>query len=133
MKNEFGLTPKQEAFAQAFVDLGVASQAYRSAYDAEGMNDNTVKKEACLLLQNEDVAKRVAELRNEAKEALQITREMIASKMFDIMTKTQDEKTAIKAGESLSKLLGLNEPDKIDVGGTGFSINIVNPNQAPTD
>lgn len=132
-KDENGLTPKMEAFAQAFVKLGIASNAYKEAYDADGMNDNSVKKEACLLLKNPDVKARVKELQNDAKEALQITREMISEKMFDIMSNTLDEKTAIKAGESLSKLLGLSEPDKIDIGTGGFSINIVNPNQSPTD
>jgi phage terminase small subunit len=133
MLNQYNLTPKQEAFAQAFVTLGIASEAYKQAYDAEAMNDNSVRVEACLLLKNENVAARVKMLQNDAKEALQITREMIASKMFDIMSNTKDEKTAIKAGESLSKLMGLNEPDKLDLGGGGFSINIVNPNNTLTN
>jgi len=132
-KDENGLTPKMEAFAQAFVKLGIASDAYKEAYDADGMKIGTIYTEACLLLKTPDVKARVKELQNDAKEALQITREMIANKMFEIMSKTNDEKTALKAGENLSKLLGLSEPDKIDLGTGGFSINIINPKHTKRD
>ena len=132
-KDENGLTPKMEAYAQAFVKLGIASDAYKEAYDASGMKDGTIYTEASLLLKNPAVKARVKELQNDAKEALQISREMIANKMLDIMNKTKDEKTALKAGESLSKLLGLSEPDRIDIGSGGFSINIINPKDAKSE
>ncbi|MGU9998175.1 terminase small subunit, partial [Bordetella avium] len=36
------LTPKQEAFALAYVETGNASEAYRRAYSAERMKPETV-------------------------------------------------------------------------------------------
>lgn len=132
IRNEYGLTPKQEAFAQAFIDLGVASHAYKKAYNTENMEYTTIKREAHELVKHPAVSARIKMLRDEAKEDIQITREMIASKMYDIMSNTKDEKTAIKAGESLSKLMGLNEPDKLDFNGGGFNINIIKPFQEPT-
>ena len=35
------LTPKQEKFAQVYVECGNASEAYRQAYNAENMQDDS--------------------------------------------------------------------------------------------
>ncbi len=57
------LTPKQEAFACAYVETGNASEAYRRAYDvAPDCKPNTVEKRACELLKNGKVAGRVEQL-----------------------------------------------------------------------
>lgn len=57
------LTKKQEDFARAFVKCGVASDAYRAAYDAENMKPETVNKRASELLQNGEITGRIDELR----------------------------------------------------------------------
>lgn len=59
-----GLTPKQEAFAQAYVETGNASEAYRRAYNAEAMKPNVISVKACELLSSGKVSVRVAELRD---------------------------------------------------------------------
>lgn len=46
------LTPKQEAFAQRFVETGNASEAYRQAYNAEAMKAETVHRKAKELMDN---------------------------------------------------------------------------------
>ncbi len=50
------LTSKQEAFRIAYLENGGnARQAYRLAYDCEGMADQTVDKEAAKLLKHEKI------------------------------------------------------------------------------
>jgi phage terminase small subunit len=57
-----GLTIKQERFAQKYIELGNASEAYRQSYDAENMAPETVHNEAHILLKNPEVSARVERL-----------------------------------------------------------------------
>lgn len=56
------LTPKQSQFAQKYVELGNASEAYRQSYDAENMSPEAIRVEACRLLQHPRVALMVVNL-----------------------------------------------------------------------
>src|SRR5215468_319576 len=58
------LTPKQEAFILAYLETGNASEAYRRAYNASGMNAATINREAHSLLEHPKVAPRIRELQN---------------------------------------------------------------------
>lgn len=69
------LTPKQEAFAQAYVKTGSLIQAYRSAYNTKS-SDDAVKANAAKVLKNTTVALRVSELQEKAKK--------VADKKFEI-------------------------------------------------
>ncbi len=58
--NEHGLTEKQEAACQAYLECdGNQSEAYRRAYDAENMKPAVIWSEASILFSNPIVAKRV--------------------------------------------------------------------------
>ena len=41
-EKELKLTAKQEAFARAYVETGNASEAYRRAYNAENMKQESI-------------------------------------------------------------------------------------------
>ena len=56
------LTPKQELFAQKYVETGNASEAYRLSYAAGNMKPETVNRTAKELLDNPKIAARLAEL-----------------------------------------------------------------------
>src|SRR5262249_20013414 len=58
------LTAKQEAFILAYLETGNASEAYRRAYNASGMNAATINREAHSLLEHPKVAPRIRELQN---------------------------------------------------------------------
>ena len=75
------LTPKQDAFALAFIETGNASEAYRQSYDASAMNDNTVGKAAHELLKNPKVAARIEELRAEHRERHKVTVDRIVEEL----------------------------------------------------
>ena len=57
-----GLTEKQEAFARHLSEGLTNSEAYRLAYQAEGMAANTVHSEACKQAQHPKVSQRVSEI-----------------------------------------------------------------------
>jgi phage terminase small subunit len=60
--NTSKLTIKQEAFAQAYIETGNASEAYRRAYNAGKMKPATVNRKAVELLENGKITARIAEL-----------------------------------------------------------------------
>lgn len=76
------MTPKQEAFAQAVAEGMTQSDAYRKAYNAQGMKPVTVNKRASELMSDGDIAGRVSELRKPVAEKAQITLE---SHLRDLM------------------------------------------------
>ena len=56
------ITPKQQAFALAYIELQNCSAAYRAAYNTANMKPKTVHEAASRLLKNSKVAARIAEL-----------------------------------------------------------------------
>ena len=57
-----GLTPKQELFAQAYVETANASAAYRRAYDTSDMKDTSVHVAACKQLAHGKTWQRIEQL-----------------------------------------------------------------------
>ncbi len=97
-----GLTKKQETFARAFVKLGNASEAYRSAYDAENMKPETVNKRASELLQHGEIAGRIDELRAPGLKKAALDAEASILELADVAGKTPEK--GITYGEKINAL-----------------------------
>ena len=69
------LTAKQEKFVQGLVSGLSQRQAYKEAYDAEKMKDETIDRKAFDLMQNGKIRARFNELMNEHKAKALWTRE----------------------------------------------------------
>lgn len=111
------LTAKREKFAQAYVETGNASEAYRRAFNVkpdakpEGIHVNASK-----LLADANVSLRVGELQAEAAERHGITVETIAKMLEEdreFARKCQTPAAAVSATMGLAKLYG-HLTDKID-------------------
>lgn len=114
------LTPKQEAFAQAYVETGNASKAYRRAYDAENMKPTSIMVNACRLLQQPKVALRVAGLREDALERHEMTVDTLTALLMDDRDFAKENgapAAATSATLGLMKLHGLG----------GENVNLSNP------
>jgi hypothetical protein len=136
------LTDKQEKFAQLVVSLGNQSEAYRQAYDVRPtVKNETCQNNAYKLLQNNDVLTRVEEIRDKTRVSHGIDRTFIINGLLEIISDAdytfklgknkelskedrgaffrimQQTKNAdkLKALDQLCKMLGLNEPEKIEV------------------
>ena len=136
-----GLTPKQEKFANLYVELGNASEAYRQAYNVTTDNLDTIKAKASKLLNQYNISTTIEKLQEEVKESHCITRDFIVKGLLEIIndvdytfklgkdnsisdadkkvffrlmnqTKNTDK---LRALEQLAKMLGLNEPDRQEV------------------
>jgi phage terminase small subunit len=86
MNSKPELSVKQARFAELFVQLGSAVEAYRRAYDAAKMTESIQRKRASELLRHPGVAARIAELRAKASERAEIT---IADVMRSLATNLQ--------------------------------------------
>lgn len=95
-----GVTPQQERFAVEVVKSGRPSIAYRRAYQAGGMKDDTIANNAYILLQNSDIAARVEHYRKIAEARLEVTVQRIVQEtariaMFDLRKLVDDDGNAI--------------------------------------
>jgi len=98
-----GLTIKQEAFCQRYIETGNASEAYRQAYDASGMKPETVNKRANELFGNGAIAGRIAELRQAVTSTHNVT---IASLIAELEEARQVGKERGQASAMAAATLG---------------------------
>lgn len=108
------LTPKQEAFALAYVETGNASEAYRRAYNAEKMKPATVNRTAKELLDNPKIAARIEELQSGHAERHKLTvddllRELEEARQAALTAETAQSSAAVAATMGKAKLLGLDK------------------------
>ena len=145
------LTPKQNKFAEEYVNTGNASEAYRRAYDvAKTTSNEVIAVKASELLKNGNISVRVKDLQKQEAEAFQITRKEVADGYFKMiksweylmdlaakenLTKEQKAKFYLLkemvkgsdyrgAYDSIAKMFGLNAPDKQEIESTVNNINI---------
>jgi transposase len=115
------LTAKQEAFAQGIADGLGQADAYRMAYDAEGMKDSTVYSKASILMSDGKIRARVDELRSQVVEKQLWTREMSVKGLIQAYRIAQDAKTSTgmtAAVKELNVMHGFNEPTKLSITGS---------------
>jgi len=115
------LTAKQEAFAQAIADGMGQADAYRMAYDAEGMKDNTVYPKASRMMNEGKIRARIDELKAQVVEKQLWTREMSVKGLIQAYRIAQDAKTSTgmtAAVKELNVMHGFNEPTKLSITGS---------------
>jgi hypothetical protein len=120
MMTQAKLTAKQEAFAQAIADGLGQADAYRVAYDAEGMKDSTVYSKASIMMNDGKIRARVDELKSMVVEKQLWTREMSVKGLIQAYRIAQDAKTSTgmtAAVKELNVMHGFNEPTKLSITG----------------
>lgn len=105
------LTAKQEAFAQGLANGLSQADAYRAAYDAENMKDNSIYRKAHDLIENVKITARVAELKKTTVAKLLWTREMSVKALVQAY-KEGTGSTKVAAVKELNAMHGFNEPTK---------------------
>ena len=145
------LTPKQNKFAEEYVNTGNASEAYRRAYDVGADTKlETIASKASHLLAEYNISTMVKELQTQQAESFQITRKEVAEGYFKMiksweylmdlaakenLSKEQKAKFYLLkemvkgsdyrgAYDSIAKMFGLNAPDKQEIEQTVHNINI---------
>ena len=105
------LTPKQEAFAMAYVESGNASKAYKAVYNVnENTTDNTISVEACKLRNNPKITLRILELQELAQARHSITVDSLTKELEQARGSAQEAGQAsamVSATMGKAKLHGL--------------------------
>ena len=119
------LTPKQELFCQTYIKTGNASEAYRTAYNASKMKDTTINEKSSRLLKEYKISTRVNFLRNKVEEKHDLTKDKIINRLKEIIFAQEQlgvdkiDLTAMnKAIDTVNKMLGYNEPEKVEHSGS---------------
>jgi hypothetical protein len=122
------LTAKQEAFCQGIADGLGQADAYRAAYDAEGMKDTTIYPLASKLMKNDKVTARIAELKAQVQEKQLWSREMSVKGLVAAYRVANEAKNAsgmTGAIKELNAMHGFNEPAKVNINHKGVVTQIV--------
>lgn len=122
------LTPKQEAFALAYVETGNASEAYRRSYNAGNMKPEVVANKASALLKKGDVRVMVEQLQGKAADAAVVTLEGHLKRLHDLSTKAESEgkyAAAVAAEISRGKAAGLYVDKTELTGANGGAVETV--------
>ena len=118
------LTPKQEAFAQAYIECGNASEAYRRAYDCNTKNANTIHRMAHKVLRSPKVSARLEELRGQSVKKHKLTVESLLKKLdeaFKVAAAAGNGSAMATSVMAMAKLSGLDKeaadevPDPVKV------------------
>ncbi|EPU1130239.1 TPA: terminase small subunit [Klebsiella oxytoca] len=109
-----GLTPKQEAFCQAYIETGNASEAYRTAYAADKMKPEAVHVQAFKLQDNPKIALRIKELQGEIKQRHNVTVDSLLAELEEarkaaLAAETPQSSAAVAATMGKAKLVGLDK------------------------
>lgn len=113
------LTEKQEAFAVAFFETGNAAEAYRRSYNvADDAKDGWIYVEACQLLDNPKITKRLDALRDQAARLAIYNRQTALDEYERAREVAETEKNPsamVSAINGKVKLCGLEAPTKSSV------------------
>ena len=113
------ITPKQAAFALAFVETGNAGESYRRAYDVEpNARDEWIYVEACQLLDNPKVSRRIQELQDELARLSLYTLKSAFDEYEEarkLAAETKNPSAAVSAIAGKVRLFGLEQPTKAKV------------------
>jgi len=111
------LTAKQEAFAQAIADGMGQADAYRMAYDAEGMKDSTVYPKASRMMNEGKIRARIDELKAQVAEKQLWSREMSVKALVQAYREGSGA-VKVSAVKELNAMHGYNEPSKLNITGS---------------
>lgn len=115
---ELVLTPKQEQFCQLYIELGNASEAYRQAYDADSMNENTVNREASKLVDNPKITTRLNLIKREHQSRHNLTvdhllMELETARLAAFEGERVQVSAAVAATMGKAKILGLDRISRL--------------------
>ncbi len=105
------MTIKQELFAQAYIETGNASEAYKRAYKTQA-NANTINRKASQLLKHPEVIKLLADLQAIHRQRHTITIDHILQELEQSRLLALENiqcSAAISATMGKAKLLGLDK------------------------
>ncbi len=110
-----GLTPKQEAFARAYVETGNASEAYRRSYSTGGWSQNAINVQASRLLDNPKIVLWLAARQKKAEDRFDVTLEKLTDMAKDAYDMAKKDDSAFGASAMIKAIAQLSRMHGYDV------------------
>lgn len=105
------LTPKQEKFIQNIVSGMSQRQAYKDAYNAENMTDESIDVEACKLFNDTKISLRYQELMEELKDKAIMSAKERMIWLTDVIREIQREDVYVRNSKGEDILMGSKNAD----------------------
>lgn len=117
------ISPKQEKFCQEYIKTGNATQSYILA----GYDEKAAEQNASRLIRNDKVSKRLDELKKLGEEEFKIDKAFLTEKYLEIHDKAMEGSINVSKGalDSLARMWGLNEADRIDLTSKGDKLQSI--------
>lgn len=117
------ISPKQEKFCQEYIKTGNATQSYILA----GYDEKAAEQNASRLIRNDKVSKRLDELKKLGEEEFKIDKAFLTEKYLEIHEKAMEGSINVSKGalDSLARMWGLNEADRIDLTSKGDKLQSI--------
>ena len=112
------LTEKQRLFCEYYIENWNASDAARRA----GYSENSAGQIGEQNLKKLEIKEYIEEIQKDLSKIAGISRLSIIKDLVNIKDYAEQEKDKIKALEVVNKMLGFNEPDKVDNSGIVYQI-----------
>jgi phage terminase small subunit len=109
------LTPKQQAFVEAYLECGSAAEAYRRAYSCANMAAATIQREATRLLANPTVDHTITTLRAQAANKAVLNRSYVLTGLMENAEVSLGRKTVKLRVHRKDKESGKVEVSEIEV------------------
>lgn len=121
------MTPKQEQFARLVAEGATQAEAYRQAYNAEGMKPDTIRKRASELMRRGDVKGMVQALRAEMAATGLWSRQQSARALIGVVNGPDTApRDVISAVRELNAMHGFNAPNKHEItGADGSPVRVI--------
>ena len=120
------LTDKQRAFVREYlIDFNGTQAAIRAGY-----SENSARQQAEQMLKLDHIQEAVTEGKEKLEKQSTLTK-LDKLKIAEEMAINTDERATdrLKAVEVHNKMLGHNEPDKVEHSGEGFNLNVIKPKE----
>jgi hypothetical protein len=112
IRNDYGLTVKQEIFCQELAKGATQSDAYRTAFDCSKAKPETIWNDASKLASKPEVSARVAGLLQEQERAMLKDRVRLQMHVLSgLLTESQNDKS--RASERIAALVALGKTNVV--------------------
>lgn len=112
IRNDYGLTIKQEMFCQELAKGATQSDAYRKAYDCSAAKPETIWNDASKLASDPMVSARVAMLLQEQEKAMLRDRVRLQMHVLSGLV-AESQRTESRASERISALVALGKTNVV--------------------
>ena len=109
------LTAKQEAFCQNIVNGCTQLEAYKRAYDAKNMTDQSISSNAYKLINDTQVALRIKQIRDQLAERLLYPRIERLQDLKAIAKNSKRDSDKVSAIKVVSEMLDDKTPQKLAI------------------